>query len=42
MGVFGAYVILLLMLTNAVPPSPASIPKLCESRCHMMTPLTFD
>lgn len=29
MGIFGAYVILLLLLTNTVPPSPASVPKLC-------------
>ena len=34
MGLFGAEVVLLLLLTNTVPPSPASVPKLCKLRTH--------
>ncbi|ELT90893.1 hypothetical protein CAPTEDRAFT_214558 [Capitella teleta] len=40
MSLFGAYVILLLLLTSTVPPSPASIPNLCE--CEVKYQYLFD
>ena len=44
MGLFGSYVILLLLLTDTVPPTAAYVPKLCgyssPYRCKAMCRIT--